>query len=255
MSKKITELDLVTTPATDDTFAGVQGGANYEFLTSQILRTPVDVYNVMHYGATGDGATDDTIAIQAAIDAAELVGGTVLLPGGLTYVVSGDPALTIDSKITLFAHGTTLDYKAGTGTCVLIGHEASISVLALAAFYLPRIKRDYDGGGDPNTVCLGIGLKVSNVKLSSFYGIDIRGFAKGLYLVGDDAGHGYNDFHIRVITDNLVGLEIDTIDVGADGWCNENTYYNGKIGIGALCRTPAPRRLIGLSTTRQAARG
>lgn len=43
------------------------------------------VYNVRAYGARGDGTTDDTAAIQAAIDAACTAGGgTVLLPVG-TY--------------------------------------------------------------------------------------------------------------------------------------------------------------------------
>jgi hypothetical protein len=43
------------------------------------------VYNVLAYGATGDGATDDTAAIQAAIDAAAVAGGTVYFPPG-TYL-------------------------------------------------------------------------------------------------------------------------------------------------------------------------
>ena len=42
-------------------------------------------YNVMNYGAVGDGATDDTAAIQAAIDAAAAIsrGGVVYVPAGL----------------------------------------------------------------------------------------------------------------------------------------------------------------------------
>lgn len=66
---------------------------------SAVLRDAVawaggDVFNVKAYGATGDGVTDDTAAIQAAIDAAEAAGsGRVLLPAG-DYLVSAMLTLT-----------------------------------------------------------------------------------------------------------------------------------------------------------------
>lgn len=41
-------------------------------------------FNVLDYGAVGDGSTNDTVAIQAAIDAAAVAGGTVVFPS-LTY--------------------------------------------------------------------------------------------------------------------------------------------------------------------------
>ena len=44
------------------------------------------VVNVKDKGAKGDGRTDDTEAIQAAIDDVGGTGGTVLVPGG-TYMV------------------------------------------------------------------------------------------------------------------------------------------------------------------------
>ena len=57
--------------------------------------TPAGQYNVMDYGAYGDGTTDDTDAIQAAIDAAGAAGG------GEVYIPEGTfrfgTALTVDS--------------------------------------------------------------------------------------------------------------------------------------------------------------
>ncbi|MHB8645270.1 MAG: glycosyl hydrolase family 28-related protein [Thermomicrobiales bacterium] len=49
--------------------------------------TPLTGSNVKQFGATGDGKTDDTAAIQAAIDAIPAAGGTVIFPPG-TYVVA-----------------------------------------------------------------------------------------------------------------------------------------------------------------------
>jgi len=48
---------------------------------------PDRTFNVLKYGAIGDGVTDDTAHIQAAIDACSAAdGGTVLLPAGKTFV-------------------------------------------------------------------------------------------------------------------------------------------------------------------------
>lgn len=49
----------------------------------EIRAVPPDWYNVMDYGAVGDGTTDDTAAINAAIAAANAAGGGIVyLPGG-----------------------------------------------------------------------------------------------------------------------------------------------------------------------------
>ena len=58
-----------------------------------------EVFNIRRYGATGDGRTKDTAAIQKAIDACEATGG------GTVYFPSGDylsGSLRLKSSVTLY---------------------------------------------------------------------------------------------------------------------------------------------------------
>ena|SRR5436190_1696148 len=78
------------------------------------------VFNVHDFGATGDGVTLDTMAVQAAIDACfKDKGGTVLIPAG-TFMV-GTIELKSNVTLRLAAQGRLLGsekpehYKAGNG--------------------------------------------------------------------------------------------------------------------------------------------
>lgn len=56
------------------------------------------VYDARDYGVKGDGKTDDTAALQKAMDAAGTAGGIVFLPGG-TYRVDG--VLSVPQSVCL----------------------------------------------------------------------------------------------------------------------------------------------------------
>ena len=65
------------------------------------------MYNVLDFGAAGDGVTLDTEAIQAALDTCcQKGGGTVLLPGGHIYksgslIIGSDTELHLESGAVL----------------------------------------------------------------------------------------------------------------------------------------------------------
>lgn len=58
------------------------------------------------YGAKGDGTTDDTASIQAAINAAQVAGGTVFFPRG-SYKITAKLTISSGSKIRLLGEGDT----------------------------------------------------------------------------------------------------------------------------------------------------
>ena len=66
------------------------------------------VKNAKEFGALGDGVTDDTATIQAAIDNIAGTGGTLLLPKG-TYMINAITHLLLKSNMTFYMEkGVTL---------------------------------------------------------------------------------------------------------------------------------------------------
>jgi len=85
------------------------------------LSTGVEVFNVKDYGAVGDGTTDDTTAIQAAIDAAEAAGGeTVWLAGG-TYLVNS--TIVVRDRVSM----------VGAGVASVLTTASAITILSTEA--------------------------------------------------------------------------------------------------------------------------
>ena len=95
--------DIGTVDLWGETDLGGAAGTATSYLDWFIVTDPT-------YGATGDGATDDTTAIQAAISAASSAGGgIVFFPAG-HYIVKTDTsgqryALTVPSSVSLLGDG------------------------------------------------------------------------------------------------------------------------------------------------------
>lgn len=87
---------------------------------------PVGGYYVVTdptYGAVGNGTTDDTAAIQAAIAAANTAGGgTVYFPPG-TYVVSA--SLTLYANVKLIGHKATIFLKNASNVSAFVSTSVS----------------------------------------------------------------------------------------------------------------------------------
>ena len=83
-----------------------------------------DVLNVRDFGAAGDGATDDTVAIQAALTAAQSLRMPVYVPAGL-YVLSGKLTYS-GSGFALFGDGVGISILQWTQNATLRGLSVSL---------------------------------------------------------------------------------------------------------------------------------
>jgi hypothetical protein len=100
------------------------GDANYEVAPANL-----NWFNVKDYGALGDGATDDSAAIQAADTAAVSSGGVVFFPAA-TYIAT---ALTLDSKTHWVGSGiesTIIKLKNSSATTAALISTANFTTLA-----------------------------------------------------------------------------------------------------------------------------
>ena len=78
-----------------------------------------NIYNVMDYGAKGDGTTDDAAAIQKAIDECSAKGGgQVLLPSGHVFMAG-----PVELK-------SNIDLHVDVNACLLANPDESIYTLS-----------------------------------------------------------------------------------------------------------------------------
>lgn len=129
--------------------------------------------NVMAFGAKGDGVTDDTAAIQAALDALKESGGTIHFPVG-KYLLTGS-VYFYSNQALLFEQGATLLQGAAINNLLMNystsdqgGYDATENVLISGA--------TFDGGSYTNNntlfgICHSKRITIENCRFVNAYGV------------------------------------------------------------------------------------
>lgn len=175
--------------------SGTSKSINWENLGRLTSEQTHSVFNVKYYGATGDGTTNDTTYIQAAIDAAHAAGsGTVYFPHG-TYSTSD---LTLYTDVSLLGESRDASIiKARTGTTNII-YYTNLASDTFAPFYTYIRDLEIDG----NSVTSVVGLKLLNSPFLTVEDVRVHHCDIGFYLTG---GYLSNITGSR-FTSNRVGL-------------------------------------------------
>ena len=104
------------------------------------------VFNVRAYGATGDGSTDDAAAIQSAIDAAEVNGGTVWFPSSNSEVYSLGTTLNVKSQLPVNLKGDMVVSHHDTYAGPYLEPQAQLTN-GMVKYQSPTASRGACGGG------------------------------------------------------------------------------------------------------------
>ena len=132
-----------------------------------------DVLNVKDFGAKGDGSTDDTAAIQAAIDYAVATGRrSVYFPAG-TYIVTSPLHAQVETGTTTVGGSTKSRYTYGMGL-TLRGEQVGKTVLRKTGqtTYTIPANNNINGGSTVDTTLFfggteGTGLYVSDLSIEN----------------------------------------------------------------------------------------
>ena len=115
--KKVTELTQITRAALDAKLYLEEDSSYHYIEVADLVGKRDAIFDVKDYGATGDGTTDDSTAIQSAITALEANDGGVLFFPATTYKI-GTGLVFDGANLTRLAqvrgYGATLDYT-GSG--------------------------------------------------------------------------------------------------------------------------------------------
>ena len=205
------------------------------------------IYNVKNFSAKGNGSTDDTLAIQKAIDAAAKAGGgQVYVPAG-TYIVSGrdepgDGCLMLKNNVELYGAGigkTVIKVADGSDTKITgvirsaygeQNHDFGVSNLTIdgnRANTTGKIDGWFNGyipgknGHDSNVT-----LDRVEIKNCSGYGFDPHEQTWNMVISNSVAhGNGLDGF----VADFLVNSRFD----------NNTSYDNDRHGFNVVTSTHA----------------
>ena len=178
--------------------------------------------SVTDFGAVGNGLTDDTAAIQAAIDALATSGGGTLTFEPKTYIVkntSGLGCLIAKSNVTLSGAGapTVIKLGAAAGNCALLYSASAVSNITIDGVV-------FDGNSGVITAYDTYGIWLENVTRLTINNCVFQNLRLDGMLLGQTA------LAKQVTVENSIFKNIGVAGFGANGI---RVYYSQGLLINA----------------------
>jgi hypothetical protein len=212
---------LVGAPADTAVAAIVGNPASATSVELSSTYAHVRTVDVKSKGATGDGATDDTAAIQAAI-AACAVGDILHFPPAVGYKAT--VALAVPAGINVLMDAPIIS-TVTTTTALTIG-----DVLTKTVTNKVRYRLSVENAVAPTWAnAAHIGIVIANANTCKIEIVEASGFYIGVKCYGIGGGFSYNDVVLGNLQANKYQLVLACATKTASiGWVNENEFHGGR---------------------------
>jgi hypothetical protein len=205
--------------------AASSGSSMVGFLQAGVGAVPTTVQaklretvSVKDFGAVGDGVTDDTAAIQAALT--ESVNKKLVFPkvasGYLTTdTVTASGSIDIEMQSPVLYAGT----QDKSAIKVVNPTRATLELQAVSVTQSNWTDADY------------VGIEIVTARECSIAIRRSEGFTVGVLSIGDGTfgGTAYNNFFLYRIVNNQTGIRVTCKNTG--GFNNENVYIGGEFRV------------------------
>jgi len=184
-----------------------------------------DILTVRDFGAVGDGVADDTVAIQAAIDAATASGGKVFAPAG-TYKITSQITIKCDADFSLanieVYNTPAIAVEVSTGNAANPTTSITNAIVVLPKTITNMTKPSVGWAGQ------GVGVRcVRNLSCQVVVG-NVINFKIGLLLTSfGTGGNVYSNYYLGHLENNEVNLALTPGE--ATAWVNENVFIGGRL--------------------------
>jgi 16S rRNA A1518/A1519 N6-dimethyltransferase RsmA/KsgA/DIM1 with predicted DNA glycosylase/AP lyase activity len=213
--------------ATGDITVFPQGGTITSAYPGAVPRSAEDKFSetlsARDFGSTGNGATDDGLALQAAMNAAAASGKHLFIGEGthrttMALNLPGDAAgLTMRGVILYAGPDGQAALTLGSG-----GEARNANRRYEGLRVLRASQSDWSDEAD-------IGIVLRNLDASHVEILQAEGFTIGLRSLGDQRGFEDSTLHLGRIANNKIGLDVRT--GSAAGWNNSITYLGGHFAV------------------------
>jgi hypothetical protein len=171
------------------------------------------VFNVMGYGAVGDGVTDDASAINAAAAAAEAADGTLFAPAGYEYRVASQLDLRYVRYID-FRSDIEVDFSGSPG--VILGDSSQVGD---DKFWNIVAIRTPTGNVPSDPLIRIIGLKGGRIHIGESGYVQLYADAG----TATDSSIAYNSFYPGT------WQKLEFLNESGTSWINENKFFGGRL--------------------------